>query len=185
MSNQSTMSRMAQHKDHRGEAVQVGPFTIMLGGTMYLQPEDLREADVLIPLTETGLTFGQVYQVTGPASLPKMPKLEKGREYCILAAPLVDFGSVPTNWEGFLREDVIPLLAEGKKVLAFCAGSHGRTGTLLASLIALLEPDTADPIAAARQRHCKAAVETEAQARAVFALRAEELPEHYHRRLHC
>ena len=176
---------MAPHKDHRGEAVQVGPFSIMLGGTMYLRAEDLREADVLVPLTETGLAFGQVYQLTGPTNIPKLPPFEKGRQYYILAAPLVDFGSVPSNWEGFLREDVIPLLREGKKVLAFCAGSHGRTGTLLASLIALLEPDTADPIAAARQRHCRSAVETEAQARAIFALRGEELPEHYRGRFHC
>jgi hypothetical protein len=76
---------------------------------------------------------------------------------------------------------VIPLLAESKKLLGFCMASQGRTGTWLASLVAILEPDTADPIAAIRQRHCQHAVETLAQAKAIFALRGEELPAKYRR----
>lgn len=147
--------------EHRGGAVRIGPFTVLAGGALYLQPADLRGADVLIPLTE------------------RMPVGEFGRAYVVLAAPLQDFGGVPEGWGDFLREQVIPLLMEGKKLLAFCGASHGRTGVFLASLIALLEPETADPIEAVRQRHCREAVETLAQAKAVFALRGKPVPSQY------
>ncbi|NTW13830.1 MAG: hypothetical protein HGA31_02240 [Candidatus Moranbacteria bacterium] len=151
------------HPEHRGEPVRVGPYTILAGGIRDLVAEDLEKADVLIPL------------------LDSLPRLEFGRPYQILAAPLADYGGVPNNWEQFLREQVIPLLATEKKVLAFCHGSHGRTGCFLASLIAILETpeETPDPIAAVRKRHCKKAVESQAQAEAVFALRGEKLPQKY------
>jgi protein-tyrosine phosphatase len=98
-----------------------------------------------------------------------------------LAAPLQDFGGVPDNWKEFLTEKVIPLLKEEKTILAFCIGSHGRTGCFLASLIALIEneTETPDPIEAVRKRHCQRAVETLAQAKAVFALRDQPLPKKY------
>ena len=151
------------HPKHRGEAVRVGPYTVLAGGTRDLTEQDLEKADVLIPL------------------LQDLPPLVFGRRYEILAAPLQDFGGVPAEWGDFLRQQVIPLLAEGRRVLAFCMGSHGRTGTFLASLIALLEPGTADPIAAARERHCRKAVESRLQAEAIFALRGEGVPERYNR----
>jgi hypothetical protein len=60
----------------------------------------------------------------------------------------------------------------------FCDGGHGRTGTVLASLIALMESSakTPDPIAAVRARYCDQAVETLDQARAIYRLRGEDLP---------
>ena len=65
--------------------------------------------------------------------------------------------------------------------MVYCMGSHGRTGTFIASLIALLESkeQTPDPIAAVRERHCSKSVETIGQARAIFALRGEKLPKKY------
>lgn len=151
------------HPPHRGGAVRVGLFTVLAGGTNDLQPEDLRKADILIPLTD------------------KLPRTSLGQPLPIIAAPLRDYGGVPDGWERFLRTVVIPLLADGKRVLAYCMGSHGRTGTFLASLIALLESEreTPDPIAAVRQRHCCRAVESLAQAEAIFNLRGQPLPEKY------
>jgi protein-tyrosine phosphatase len=49
-------------------------------------------------------------------------------------------------------------------VLIFCLGSHGRTGTVIAGLIAMLEPEVDDPIEAVRKRHCGKSVETREQA---------------------
>ncbi len=149
--------------NHRGQPVQVGPYQVLAGGCQYLQPQDLAKADVLIPL------------------LDKLPPLEFGRQYTVLAAPLQDFGGVPANWEEFLRQQVIPLLEAGKKVLVFCMAGHGRTGTFLGSLIALLETpeQTPDPIAAVRERHCPKAVETITQAEAIFGLRGQPAPKKY------
>lgn len=176
------------HQPHRGEPVQVGTYTVYLGGTQYLRAQDLAVADVLLPLTEVPLAFGSWHQLQQTdASLSQirgLPPFELNKVYSVLAAPLKDFGGVPDNWGRFLSEVVIPLLASGKKVLAFCIGSHGRTGTFLASLIALLEPDVEDPIAEARKRHCEKSVETKAQARAVFALKGVVPSDEYLRMFH-
>ena len=114
-----------------------------------------------------------------PLTDGRMP-FEFGVRYEVLAGCLVDYGGVPEYWEEFL-EVVIDELKKGKRILAFCVGSHGRTGCFLGSLIALLESEgeTPDPIAAVRERHCDHAVETKAQAEAIFALRERPLPEKY------
>ena len=148
--------------EHAGSPVQVGPYTVLAGGTRDLRPKDLDKATILVPLTR---------------ELPGY----FGGFYVVLWAPLVDFGGVPEEWRAFLEETVVPLLREGEKLLAYCVGSHGRTGTFLASLIALVESEeeTPDPIAAVRERHCSHAVETKAQAEAVFAIRGQSLPQKY------
>lgn len=157
---QSTTPAARPQCSHRGEEVRVGPYSIMAGGTRYLQPQDLAHADVIVPL-ENRI----------PAAV--------GQVVSVLACPWQDYGPPPAGFEQFLHQQVIPLLQSGKKLLVYCIGSHGRTGSFLASLIAILEPETADPIAAVRERHCHRAVETLAQARAIFALRGEALPEEY------
>lgn len=95
--------------------------------------------------------------------------------------PIRDFGGAPDGWESFLRQEIIPLLEKGEKLLVFCSASHGRTWMFLASLIAILESreETPDPIEAVRERHCCHAVETPVQAADIFALRGEPLPEKY------
>lgn len=151
------------HPYHIGDPVDVGPYTVLVGGYQDLLPEDLEQADILVALTS------------------QLPEVAFGKEYRIIAAPLRDFGGVPNGWEQFLEERIIPLLAERKKLLAYCGASHGRTGTFLGSLIALLESraETPDPIEAVRERHCRDAVETLEQAEAIFAIRGERLPEKY------
>jgi hypothetical protein len=148
---------------HRGEPVQVGPYTIYAGGLQYFQSnEDLVGYDILIPLTN-GFPMGMVF----------------GQRYTIMAAPLVDYGGVPPGWRNFL-EEVVKELKAGKKILAFCVGSHGRTGCFLGSLIALLEKDeTMDPLGAVWDRHCDHAVETLAQAEAIFQICGKKLPPQY------
>lgn len=146
---------------HRGEPVRVGPYEVLAGGTRDLRSEDLEKADLLVPLLE---------------NVP----FAFGRRYEILAAPLRDFGGVPEGWSEFV-ESVCDELALGRRILTFCMGGHGRTGTMLASLIAVLETakETPDPIAAARERHCERAVETLAQCEAIFALRGMKVPAKY------
>jgi protein-tyrosine phosphatase len=98
-----------------------------------------------------------------------------------------DYNGVPPLWREFLQSVIDNELKRGKKILAFCVGSHGRTGTFLASLIALLESseEAPDPIAAVRERHCRKAVETGDQAEAIFALRGMEVPRKYQIEFGC
>ncbi|MBU0625647.1 hypothetical protein KKF05_04870 [Patescibacteria group bacterium] len=159
--------RQKDAHSHTGQPIQVGPYTIYVAGAMHLDPDILSEFDVLIPLTE------------------QLPPLGIGNFFLVLSAQLPDFGGVPDDWVEFLCGRVIPLLARchqtGERVLCFCTAGHGRTGTLLASLIAILETEeeTPDPIAAVRERHCHHAVETMAQAEGIFSLRGREVPSQY------
>lgn len=149
---------------HNGAtAVKVGKYKIYLGAEAYITAEALSKADVLVPLN---------------GDLPR--KLPFSKKYMILSAYLMDYGGVPSNelWKALI-DNTIKELKSGRRVLAWCAGSHGRTGTFLSSLIGVLEPNIDDPIKAARDRHCKHAVETLRQAKAVFDLIGKELPEHY------
>jgi hypothetical protein len=160
--------------------VPVGPYTVLAGGTRYLESSDLDKAEVLIPLTGCQeLNFGQLYELTAEQQPSGITAFAPGKSYQVLVGKLPDFGGVPDNWEAFLRQQVIPLLASGATVMGFCFASQGRTGTFLASLIAILEPETDDPIAAVRQRHCEHAVETAAQAAAIFAIKGMPMPERY------
>lgn len=64
---------------------------------------------------------------------------------------------------------------EGKLVEIGCYGGHGRTGTLLACIIARLEGLSAkEAIEAVRTRYCKRAVETRLQIQAVHEFTGEE-----------
>jgi hypothetical protein len=107
-----------------------------------------------------------------------LPKVGFGRLVPIICCELPDRGGVPQRWASFIH-GVAGAIRKGRKVLAYCTGSHGRTGVFGASLISVMEPDEPDPIAAIRERHCYFAVESLAQAEAVFALRGLPLPEEY------
>ena len=74
---------------------------------------------------------------------------------------------------------IASLLESGKRVLMYCVGSHGRTGSMLAMLIAHLEPEVEDPIAEARARHCKDAVETYSQVAGIFSFANKPVPPIY------
>lgn len=145
---------------HTGQSVRVGAYQLWAGG-YYLSSACVEGIDLLVALGgQLPVEFGTV------CSLP------------VLWMPLRDFGGVPRDWEAILRAEVIPRLADGKRLAVFCHAGHGRTGCLLASLVALLE-SVRDPIAAVRARYCPAAVETRAQAEAVFALLGRPLPRKY------
>ena len=180
----STTASSAPQPPYCGNPVQVGPYIVLAGGTRYLESSDLDKADVLIPLTGCQeLNFGQLYELTAAEQPSGITAFVPGKTYKVMVGKLPDFGGVPGNWEAFLRQQVIPLLASGAKVMGFCFASQGRTGTWLASLIAILEPEVEDPIAAVRERHCEHAVESVAQAEAIFAIKGTPVPDFYRQTL--
>lgn len=150
------------HPLHRGNPVTVGEWTVFAGGTRDLRAGDLTGYDLVIPLTGGGIP------------------LERRVRTVVWSYELQDYGGVPADWASFLQE-VVDELRNGRRIIAFCVGSHGRTGTFLSSLVSLVEDRavTPDPIEAVRARHCRKAVESRAQAEAVFALRGEGLSPRY------
>lgn len=141
--------------------IKIGGFDVYLGAYSYLDEKAVTNAAVLCPLN------GDVpYNVPIGTWLP------------MVQCEMRDFGGVPEGWAGFI-DYMVRLIRSDYHVLAWCTGSHGRTGTFGASLIAVMEPETEDPIEAIRERHCKHAVETLAQAVAIYSLRGQKLPEKY------
>jgi protein-tyrosine phosphatase len=138
------------------ESIKVGPYQVYATGMKYINLGlvDLEQFDVLVPLDHE-------FRYSGDRKV----------------VPLIirDFQPPGPEAAGILEEQVIPELEAGKKVLIFCTASHGRTGTVLAGLIALLEPETDGPVAAVRERHCGKSVETRGQAKWVYTLHQQVL----------
>lgn len=85
-----------------------------------------------------------------------------------------DFGVVVVNDLRWLVLYTVECIKAGMDVDIGCHGAHGRTGTLLACVIAYLEGCTADAaIKATRERHCKKAIETKGQENLVRAFCGE------------
>lgn len=146
---------------HTGEdTILIGGIEVRLGGSPKITQAAIKASTLLISLNGQlpNMVFGQIIQF----------------QY----ASLADRGGVPANWKEFV-EVTANNMRNGHKLLFWCHGSHGRTGCLGASLIAVMEPEIEDPIAEIRTRHCKHAVESLAQAKAIFALKGLELPQKY------
>ena len=80
-----------------------------------------------------------------------------------------DFGVIEPTRLASVADSLIAALRGGPVDIG-CLGGHGRTGTLLATLIGVAESLPADQaIRAARERYCTHAVETPAQAALVAA----------------
>lgn len=149
---------------HNGaRPVRVGEFEIFPGGSLNMRAASLFGGfDLIVPL-DAG------YQGVLPSS----------GDLQVIPAFIEDFQPPPAGYRRFLEDTIIPELQGNGKVLVFCLGGHGRTGTVLAGLIALLEPDVEDPVSEIRNRYCEGAVETREQAEWVFSLRGQDLPQHY------
>ena len=89
-----------------------------------------------------------------------------------------DRGTLPKDVHMSIIKDMAVRAKKGEKVGFYCTGGHGRTGTILASLIALLERPE-DPIKIARKRYCTHCVESNAQAELIFSVMGKDLPPAY------
>ena len=150
-----------QHHIHDAvKPIMIGGHPVHLGRRPDLTSELVASMDVICPLN------GQ------------MPPTKFGSLITTVSCELQDFGGVPKGFNKFI-ENIANQIVAGKRVLGYCTGGHGRTGTFGAALIALLEPKIVDPIAEIRKRHCKKAVETIKQADAVFGIKGGLAPQNY------
>ena len=86
-----------------------------------------------------------------------------------LTLPWEDFKLPPVD-TGFWYE-LADMVRAGMRVLVYCVGSHGRTGTALSSLLVAGEGLTGwDAIRAVRRAHCDQSVETKDQEKYIVKL---------------
>lgn len=87
-----------------------------------------------------------------------------GRAYPAMIVDWTDMGTVPVEQLEDIVEVCLSKMRAGKRIDIACAAGHGRTGTLLACLVARVEHLPArEAIAAVRFRYCPHACETLAQ----------------------
>jgi hypothetical protein len=93
-------------------------------------------------------------------------------------------GNVPNLDLKFWKDLVKVIRYEKKDVLIACVGGHGRTGTCLAILAALMLPEAKEnPIIYIREHYCKKAVENTKQYNYIKTLLNLDIPEpeyHHH-----
>lgn len=86
-------------------------------------------------------------------------------------------GVIPVARLQILTTDIAAQMKDGALVEIACLGGHGRTGTLLAALLANIEGRGAtEAILAVRQRYCEHAIETPAQIALIFEACGEPPP---------
>ncbi|MFH1632407.1 MAG: hypothetical protein ABIG63_00145 [Chloroflexota bacterium] len=97
-----------------------------------------------------------------------LKRLAEARPYPALFVDWPDGGVIPVSQINTLVEICRSKMSRGKQVDLGCHAAHGRTGTLLACLIARVEHlNGRKALEAVRYRYCKWAVESSAQERAI------------------
>lgn len=88
-----------------------------------------------------------------------------------------DRSDVSGEWYKRLVELAVEKIRAGGKVEVACQGGHGRTGTLLAGILAVVEGRKAeDAIKELRERYCDKAIESHSQECQVYKFLGEEEP---------
>lgn len=151
---------------HQGTPVVVkdptGEFTVYAGAKMDLRYNDTKDVDIQVVLADViGLNpYSQGF---------------RGRIWFV---PAPDGGVWPVDVFKQTLGDIREAAQAGKKVLVYCLGGHGRTGTMLAGLLGQYE-GAKDPVGAIRERYCKEAVEGPTQIRLLFDLIGRKMPGKY------
>ena len=127
--------------------VKVGPYYV---GAMSLDGKKLK-ADLYVFLDSSYLKKGDIL-VGFRSRLGRLPAIYVNWP---------DQGTIPQPEYKALISYVLSQLKKGKKVAVGCFGGHGRTGTMLAGLIKVVECN--DGVKEVRTRYCPKAVETKAQ----------------------
>ena len=108
--------------------------------------------------------------------------------------PKPDYDTILIDWQDYATTNmdnlkwaisiIIKYLQRGKRVELGCFGGHGRTGTLLACLIAKVENISAyTAILAVYNRYCAKAIESRAQMEQVFAFVGQKPKQKHYKKL--
>ncbi len=156
------------HKGHTPVFVlPVGDTTIEICGSASKSLDEYPAGTLLVNCTNS-------YE--NHASLKRLPRGYETLNAHAYNPPCIEIewpdGSVPNLQPGFWSE--LPRLAAAqgvKKIVAYCLGSHGRTGTFLAATAMVgLRLNAVQAVAMIRAKHCESAVETHSQVEFLYDL---------------
>ena len=149
------------HK-HWRQPVKVGRFTVTCSAATANKGLEAPHPDFGVYLAEMwAQDMADAGLVTNGCRVGRIAKLNA---YPAMFVRWPDMGIVKTGTMNVLVETILSKLRHGKWVDFGCAFGHGRTGTLLACLIARIEHITAgEAIEAVHIRYCRDAVESRSQ----------------------
>ena len=135
---------------------------IVAGGKIRGAKPFAEDIDVIVPLNGDDARGVVAMSDSAKALFPKTAKTTVDKPIVSIDVPDFSVPDLPAEfWKTFADE--IDGLGEGKKVLFYCVGGHGRTGTALAILHGLWYPEKGDPVKIIREKYCKRAVESISQ----------------------
>ena len=159
---------------HWRTPVHIGGYTVWASG-LWDKPEGLKLVDAVKPDagfyldSSWGSRFGH-FAGSG-VNAPVQPP------WPFLVVNWPDMSVLPDYEYAALVAAIIVRIKAGETVEIACLGGHGRTGSVLAPLVAHLEGRTAgDAITSLRARYCDKAVESASQVAAVYKVTGEEPP---------
>lgn len=160
---------------HWRTEVKIGRFTALASGLMDRPRPDGLPGPEPWPDAGVYLDRGWLSHLGGMASAGVDSPIEPWWPFIVVDWP--DQGAINADYYAALVDRVVEMLEAGQRVEIACQGGHGRTGTLLAGVLAKIESLPAqEAIDSLRKRYCKQAVESHKQVAQIYEYLAEEPP---------
>lgn len=163
-----TSSSYTKHCTHKPQEVMKGEGWSISAGRRYDCEEELSKFNIVLNLTGNGISKQHSIPIPG---LKKWESRDKFKEICL---DWPDRGIVSLPKE-FWRDLFNHIKNNKQKVVMFCVGGHGRTGTAIASLLVVgfgWEPK--DACTWVWTSYCKEAIETSGQINYVYNLAGQK-----------
>ena len=169
---------MAANCKHWRQAVNVGDYTILASGSSRA-PGGIGKAmpgpKESWPTLGVYLDRGWLSHLGGIAATGCESPIESWWPFILVDWP--DFGAIRQDYFASLIRQIVRALEDGGRVEVACQGGHGRTGTVLAGVLAVVESlSPEEAIESLRERYCDDAIEGHKQVELVFRLMGEEPP---------
>lgn len=144
-------------------------WSVSAGKESNIRNADRNKFHLILNLTGSSLHKGHRIPI------PQLAKYEKSHpREMVLNWPDMAAVDLPLQfWKDLMR----CVSRWGWKVVVFCIGGHGRTGTALASMLVAKGYGAQQAIDFVRKNHCSKAIETETQERYIYRLAGEPFPE--------
>ena len=163
----------AKCQGHIQAELKVGPHTVhgVSSRVVGFAPNNYQPKDLAIYLDYRSWgSLRGVEPVQSDLAKSKVSEVEDSSGKIIYVA-WPDWGTIEQDLFKWLINIAMQALNRGKSVEIGCIGSHGRTGTLLAGIVASIEDlRPKESIAKVRLEYCKRAIETKGQEKMIYDL---------------